>query len=237
MNGRWELLLPDYRQDQWTHLWEVERLESMHRNIVSTDIIYEAGTECGDMSCLFASWGRGIVMAEPSKEIFPNIRATFEANDLAYKVLGTWVGFFDDHTDPGTLNLEQGDPWPPCSVGPLIDDHMFANVCERPDMARITIDEMASMVGRRPTVLTIDTEGSELRVLRGAQQTLTDDRPLVWVSVHPSFMFEMYDDSPSDISKLMADHGYESHLIAHDHEVHFLYYPKELYLLNGVVQR
>lgn len=73
----------------------------------------------------------------------------------------------------------------------------------------------------------MDTEGSELRVLQGAERVLADQRPLVWVSVHPQFSIDMYGLTREDLLAFMRAHGYRCEQLAIDHEEHWLFWPKE----------
>lgn len=231
INGRWTLRLPAHRarRPQWrieNGGWETERLASMHDTLTALDgeddpVVFDIGAEEGDMPALFASWGCDVVLVEPNRRVWPNMRLIFEENDLN-DPLACFVGFAADEDD-GT---EPEVGWPDCADGRVIGDHGFLNLSERPDVARTTIDRLATTV-RRPDAITIDVEGAELRVLRGAAGTLRLDRPLLWISVHPAFMVEMYGDHDHDLHRFLADLGYVGRLLAVDHEHHWFYVPTE----------
>jgi len=267
INGRWNLLLPEHRaaRPEWTG-WEVERVQSMHANLRPGMVLYDIGTEEGDLSALYASWvadagrcpncggypatdvraaqgplcwwqscartgGGGAVLFEPNPRVWPNIRAIWEANALAAPI-ATWVGFAGSgervsREFVAEHVLPRDGKWPACASGPLIGDHGFLNLSERPDVPSITIDQMAAATGRPPDAITIDVEGAELHVLRGADHTLTEQRPLVWCSVHPEFMFHMYDQYERDLHDWMHDHRYWAVHLGYDHEHHVLFYPIE----------
>lgn len=236
INGEWVLELPEHRaaRPQWDIAnggWEKERLASMHANIEPGQLVYDIGAEEGDLPALWASWGADVVLFEPNPRVWPNIKVIFEANDLADRVRGCFVGFAGD-TDtypegalPGTGWA--GGWWPDAALGEVIGDHGFMNLCERPDVPSVTIDQARLIVGK-PDAITIDVEGAELQVLEGARATLTGiDQPTVWVSIHPEFMAEMYGTHPDDIHNLMAWCGYRSKHLATDHEQHWVFWPKE----------
>jgi FkbM family methyltransferase len=237
INGRWELLLPEHRAErpQWrieNGGWEPERLASMAANIGRGDVVYDVGAEEGDMPALWAQWGAEVVLFEPNPRVWPNIRAIFDANLLTHRVLGCWVGFAGP-TDyvpmpslPGTGWATAGH-WPTAALGPVIGDHGFLNLSERPDVPAVTLNTAATRWAP-PTAVTIDVEGAELAVLQGAAAVvLTDHRPLLWVSVHPEFMAEMYGTSPDDLAQLLGAHGYQWRVLAHDHEAHWFCWPAE----------
>lgn len=238
INGRWQLLLPEHRAARpqwgdWTdgngvvhHGWEAERLDSMHARLRPGDVVYDVGAEEGDLPALWASWGCQVVLFEPNARVWPNIRFIFEANGLPVP-LACWAGFAAERSGVGTKPTEVSwRTWPRCADGPVIGDHGFLNLCERPDVGRLALDDAAGFMRiPPPDAITIDVEGAELRVLRGASELLLHRRPLVWVSIHPEFMDEMYGDHPADLHAYMAEHGYEGQHLATDHEQHWLFRP------------
>lgn len=234
LNGRWVLNLPEHRQQQWAQPWEAARLESMHANLRPGDLIVDAGAEEGDLPALWASWGCDVLPAEPSSSVWPNIRACFDGNDLTHRVWGTWVGFLGDeirHASPEWQNEVVGasNPWPLCSRGEPITNHGFSVLVERPDIPVTTVDLLANLYGA-PDAITIDVEGAELRVLRGARRTLMDHRPLVWVSVHTDAHWvaqKFPGDDEDAVYEFMASVGYKGHLLAEDHERHVFFVPTE----------
>lgn len=264
INGRWSLLLPEHRANraEWATGWEPERLDSMYANLKPGDVIYDVGTEEGDMTGLFAKWvdtgidhdpekcdacratpghpmggvrepSGGVVVIEPNPLVWPNIRAVFDANNLPDPLwshvgfVGAAVGFHNQDWD-GEFN-GRDDPradWPRCAYGPVIGDHGFLNLCERPDVPVTTIDHIASKVGCCDAI-TVDVEGAELAVMRGATRTLNEHRPLVWISVHPEFGYTMYETYANDLHSFMHSHGYVKRWLAFDHEEHWVYCPDE----------
>lgn len=225
INGRWELLLPEHRaaRPQWV-AWEVERLASMHRNIRPGDLVFDVGTEEGDLSALFADWGADIVMFEPNPLVWPNIRVIFEGNELTHRVRGTYAGFADDKTYEANRLVKQRDGWPETAYGPVIGDHGFCRPEERPDLPRVTLSDYARRHGLAPTILTLDVEGSELRVMHGASSILHRFQPLVYISVHPDFMHKHYDQDPQQLFDYMESFGYRHLLLETDHEQHWVFY-------------
>lgn len=243
INGKWTLRLPPHRAarpqwGEWTNAegqtffgWEVERIASMHANIRPGDIVYDIGTEEGDISALIATWlddgTGGLCLFEPNPLVWPNVRAIFEGNHLPAP-LECWVGFAGP-----TENFINPDPndfyddmkiWPECAYGPVIGDHGFCNLAERDDISSVRIDTFVRATKRIPNVITMDIEGSELHALEGAYKTLEMHRPLVYVSVHPEFMQNMYAQDVQDLYDYMAMHGYRSKILAVDHETHVAFW-------------
>jgi hypothetical protein len=76
-------------------------------------------------------------------------------------------------------------------------------------------------------VLTLDVEGAELEVMKGAAAVLHRYRPLVFISEHWTFMPDIYGYEMPALHAHMADAGYERVFLATDHETHALYVPAE----------
>lgn len=243
INGRWSLKLPAHRaaRPEWQTGWEPERLAWMHHVIQPGDTVYDVGTEEGDMSALLAQWchhGAGtddgrILLFEPNQRVWPNVRAIFEANGIAPPAVA-WTGFLGPSETSGDPDCWRGEEdgmcfgrWPGSAYGPVIGDHGFLNLSERPDVPVATIDGVATHYDDYgafvPDVITMDVEGAELPVLMGAHRILSIEKPLVFVSVHPQFSLDMYGFTPVDLHRFMAAFDYSPIWLASDHEEHFLY--------------
>lgn len=229
INNRWPLKLPEHRaaRPQWTTppYWEAERLAHMYEHIKPGDVIYDVGAEEGDLPALWASWGADVVLFEPNPLVWPNIKAIWEANKLS-PPWGCFVGFAGNEERQPNRPLDGTGwilgTWPQCADGAVIGNHGFCNLMERPDIPATTVDNTPIV----PTALTIDTEGSELYVLQGAEQTLREHGPKVWVSSHPVFQREMYGYGETHLLAFIDYVGYRYELIAEDHERHFFAEPK-----------
>lgn len=238
INGKWELLLPEYRaaRPDWTtdKGWERVRLDAMHRNLRRGDVLFDIGAEEGDLSALFASWiapEGAMVLFEPNPKVWPNIRAIWDANALP-PPLGWFVGFASDRTElePPNLDihLEPSDVWPSCVYGGMVGDHGFRHLAEEADATpQITLDDFVRGSDIYPDVITIDVEGAERSVLLGAFDVLAKVKPLVFVSVHPAFLRDLYRESPDNLHALMAAHGYTGIHLGTDHEEHWAFFHPE----------
>lgn len=241
INNSWTLLLPEHRaiRPEWgiwyddsgaEHFgWEVERLKSMNRNIGPGDVVFDVGTEEGDISALIQSWigtgDGGVCLFEPNDRVWSNVRTIFDANHLK-PPLTYWHGFAGNEN--GHLDTaEDYHDWPEASTGPVISDHGFCNLNERPDIPAIRLDDFAVMTGAYPNVITIDVEGAELYVLDGALALLGAFRPLVYCSVHPEFASDMYHYNVQVLYDYMGDLGYRSKVLEVDHEHHVVFWHPE----------
>lgn len=233
INGRWDLLLPEHRavRPQWDIAnggWETERLSDMHAAVtialaeLRIPHVLDVGAEEGDMPALYASWGARVTCVEPNPLVWPNIRAIFEGNGL--DTPDWFVGFCGDESRLGLEDVDELDGWPVCANGPVIGDHGFCQLNERPDISATTIDSLRVLHGPFD-MITIDVEGSELSVMRGAAACLSLDRPVVWIAIHPTFMRDQYGVDPGHLHDLMGRAGYVGRLLADDHEQHWRFDP------------
>lgn len=233
VNGTWTLLLPKHRADraEWATGWEPERISAMMERVTPKDIVFDIGAEEGDMTALLATKAGGVVAFEPNPKVWPNIRAIWEANKLK-PLLGWYCGFASDTTDEQPKNkdwfkpeeLEAVDGWPRCAYGELIGDHGFRHLSQETDATpQIKLDDFSKRTKIYPTFITIDVEGSELEVLKGAEQILKDKHPTVYLSLHTQFIEEMYKHKPHDVHGYMEKMGYKGKLLGVDHEEHWEY--------------
>lgn len=211
--------------------WEPERIDSMHATLRPGDLVYDIGAEEGDMPGLWASWGCDVLLVEPNPRVWPNVRAIFEANDLTDRLRGYFVGFASDHQTPGRPGWTEehvgAEPvWPACAFGEVIRDHGFLVIDERPDCPATTVDLLAELYGP-PDAITIDVEGAEYRVLRGARRTLETARPVVWVSIHTDLEWmrlRYATEGAAVLHRYMAELGYVPEHLATDHEEHWIFH-------------
>ncbi|HLU95326.1 MAG TPA: FkbM family methyltransferase [Thermobifida alba] len=227
INNRWRLKLPPHQAEmpRW-EWWERDRLAYARAMVRPGDVVWDVGAEEGHMSALFASWGARMVLLEPSPKAWPFVRATFEANGLATPEV-CFAGFASDVTDlhPEQLDVdgEIVDGWPRCAYDEGIPEFGFRHLYEaRPTTPQIRLDDLDAPA---PDIVTIDVEGSEYTVLLGAERILTEVRPSWLVSVHPLYLGD-YGHSVENVLTCFADHDYETHRIAIDHEHHYVAKPR-----------
>lgn len=216
--------LPSHRAIQWLRdpTFERERIRTMAQVIQPDHFVFDVGAEQGDMSALIASWvpDGGVVLVEPNPKVWPCIRATFEENGLPHPI-ASFVGFCA--AESGEV---YGTQYWPGDVPDIIDPAAgFAHLAEQDDIDRASVDDLCDLLDTRPDVITIDVEGAELEVLKGATHTLTNKRPHVFVSVHPEFIRHHFGGTTADVLNHMSGLDYRAHFLAADHELHFWFEP------------
>lgn len=218
VNGRWDIILPDHRADraEWVSEtgWERARLDSMFETTKPGDVVYYVGAESGDMAGLLAMWGAKLVLFEPNEKAWPQIKSVWEANKLSAPEMMI-EGFASDKTSAEYKYF----PWPESAKGEIVPDHGFKELSDPAELPQVKIDDL-NMV---PNMISIDVEGSEGKVLRGAEQTLRKYHPRIYLSLHPEFM-RTYDEWGAELRKWIIDLGYKETLLDYPlHEVHLLY--------------
>lgn len=233
LNGAYEIILPEHRakRAEWytEKGWEKERLTAL-KNIIADQrlndvgpVVYYVGAEEGEMPALCQMWGAKVVLFEPNPRVWPNMKAIWDANKLEYPI--SFCGFASSRTnDLAHTSIYRG--FPPSANGEVIGDHGFMNLSEidQSRSAEVKIDDLTTIEGAlQPTVITMDVEGSEWEVLRGAELTLRSHHPVIVLSLHPEFMYEMYHEYAFDCRSWIKGLGYKETLLDYQHEVHLLY--------------
>ena len=242
INGKFKIKLPEHRakRPEWTSKqgWEKARLDSMHKNIGKGDVVYYAGAEIGEMPALCQMWGAKVVLFEPNHTAWPSIRAIWKANKLK-KPLYCFAGFASNkhRVVPPNPNKElydgvghcwRKDGWPIYSQGEIVEKHGFSELYQETDgLPQYKIDVIVSindyLRSRTPTAIILDVEGSEWRVLEGAQETIKKYKTKIWLSGHPEFMFHQYGEYLTDLRNWIKDFRYKETLLDYQHEVHLFY--------------
>lgn len=222
INGKWEIILPDFRADrpEWPW-WEMERLQSMYETTKPGDVVYYVGAESGDMAGLLSMWGADLVLFEPNEKAWPQIKAVWDANNLKLP-LGTFLGFASDkNSNLDKSNMYERGVWPDCVNGPIVPDHGFKELKDPADIAQLKIDDACETP---PDMISLDVEGAEGRVLRGAEQTLRKYHPKIYLSLHHEFLHQGYGELHFDLCNWIKSLGYKETILGNQpHEAHILY--------------
>ena len=229
--GRWPIRVYAHEvKPLWLwDTWERGRFESMARYLTPGTVLFDIGTEQGDVSIVYAQFvgGENMVLFEPHPDLWPNVRAHWTANNLpdpracAVLFLGAVA---KDATNRDFVDEFDG-VWPRCATGPFHLCCSFRHMTEHGHATpTTTLDQWVTASGIVPGAITIDVEGAELEVLTGAWHTLETVGPPVWVSIHPEMMRDRYNRRPQELQDLMWAHGYVSEFLQADHEEHWRFW-------------
>lgn len=210
--------------------WERARFHSMRDNLSPGDVLFDVGTEQGWCNLLYASFvgPENMVLIEPTAEFWPNIHATWCQNFGEARPRAAFCGLLSDRTTepPRTSSPDSPAfaPWPVQVAGPLIDRNRYQYIHDNTEnVPELRLDDFVERSGITPAAITMDVEGAELLVLRGAEHTLRTHHPLVWVSIHPDLGERDYGIIPKHVHRFMAECGYSGEHLATDHEEHWYF--------------
>lgn len=163
--------------------YEMVPLMYLARLVPKKGVVFDIGANIGNHSIFFAAFMAAQVIAlEPAPELFALLRRNIELNALTniqpfQLAAGDRSGWGRVHRPPSSIH--NTGAW---QVRPVKEAGMSGDV-------RITTldslaESIAEMIGDLPvTLLKIDVEGSEFAVLRGAEQTIRNHRPLIYVEL------------------------------------------------------
>lgn len=219
-----ELPVPLADWDVWDY-WEKERFHSMRDNLSKGEILFDIGTEQGWCNLIYADFvgPENMVLIEPTKEFWPNIKQIWYKNySVAPK--GFYTGLMSNKTTDGDLLVDYKE-WPSASQGDQIDKNKYQYIHSNEDsVPEITLDDYVKRSGIVPDALTMDVEGAELLILKGAEKTLRNHKPKVWISVHPDLGLRDYGVESTETIDFMKNIGYKAEYLATDHEEHWFFH-------------
>jgi FkbM family methyltransferase len=235
VNGKHRVKMPEFlaKHDSFDN-WEPERFDSMELHLRRGQVLFDVGAETGHISAIYARFvgPENMVMFESNPDNWQNIKATWDAEGLAdpRDTICALVGTEDVSLTPTPdqfLHFD-GERWPLCALtGKIWTPRSYRYLHEHYGVTpRVSIDGYVEKTGNIPSAITIDVEGAELEVLRGARKTLGLMRPTVWVSLHEDLMRKHYKSCPRDIHNFMDSCGYGHMYLATDHEIHMMYVPR-----------
>jgi FkbM family methyltransferase len=214
--------------------WEMPRLlklESLIKSGYAYDpIVMYIGAYKGDMAALLQTWGARLIVMESTAAFWTLIKETWELNKLDDPA-GFWSGLVsnDSVIDPEQLIVL--NEWPkrtaPYEEGKVGFTHLAESREDHANYPQITIDDYVKLSGLVPDIITMDVEGSELEICKGALITIEEHHPTFMLSVHPEFMFHNHGTYERELHDLLRDRGYVGEWLDYDHEHHWLYTYKD----------
>jgi FkbM family methyltransferase len=176
----------------------------LRRLVKPGDVILDAGANVGYFSLLFAKWlhGSGMVHAfEPFAETIRRFERNLELNaELRPMVRLHRLALADFTGNLGMSVPDQGNQG--CNFlggagSTKVDVTTLDAFCEREHLDRVDL-------------IKIDVEGSEVALLRGAEQTIRRLRPVLMIEVNTATL-QRAGYTSRDLIEAIARHGYRLH--------------------------
>lgn len=225
-NDTYPIKLPQQRVDLLEHNraygWEKARIDAMHKTIKKDDVVLYVGAEQGDIPTLCALWGAKVVLVEASDLMWGNVKTIFDANDV--KPIEIYKGFASNKTAPVSNIKDRQNAFDKLEAG-WIDNPGFYELHTSTGVPQTKIDDLIATGTPPPNVICMDIEGSEGEALKGAEQTILKYKPVIYLSLHPEFLFNYYGVYSRNLRDWIRDRGYKETLLDYQHEVHLLYEP------------
>ncbi|MEK7087609.1 MAG: FkbM family methyltransferase [Patescibacteria group bacterium] len=158
----------------WLGSYERKQTKIFEKTVNKGDVVFDIGANVGFYSLLAAeivgSSGK-VFSFEPLPENVKFLKKHIEINN--YKNIFVFDNAVSDKSGHSFFKKEDSR-----SLGRLSDSGKFK-------VEIIAIDDwIASKKLPMPNVMKIDTEGAEMNVLKGAENTLKANRPIIFLSIH-----------------------------------------------------
>lgn len=152
------------------NLAEKKQLFDVMQNTHTDDICFDIGANVGLYTLLFSRYGKRVYSFEPSPRNISYLYKNISINKLSNAIIipcavseSNGLCFFSEGSNCATGKIDsRGDS--PTSV--------------------ISIDYYIKYTNIIPNIIKIDVEGSELSVLKGGINSISNFRPLIFISIH-----------------------------------------------------
>jgi FkbM family methyltransferase len=180
---------------------EASSVELLHTWVRPRTVVIDVGANVGFFTLHFASWvteGGRVISLEPEAVNYESLRRAVVRAGLT-DVVETIQAAAADVTDKGFLQLNPAHP----------GDHRLGSTGV--PVAMTTLDELLSARGwPEVSLIKIDVQGAEARVLVGARQTLERFRPVLFLEVEDQKLAQ-FGSSATELLTFCTECGYAIH--------------------------
>jgi FkbM family methyltransferase len=197
LNGISLLLTAQYQQYFPAGEYDTELFDDLDQQDAGGKTIFDIGGFMGVSSMLFAQlvgssgrvvcfepnpWNRQRISSNLSRN--PNLAKNISLYGLALgDTSGKMEMLFSDNVDTGFSSTSQSVS----SHGTLPKDHLLSLGFYYTSASLATLDDFVQATGTVPHILKVDIEGAEHLFLSGAETTIREHRPLIYMEVHSPF--------------------------------------------------
>lgn len=200
-------------QIQGGQFYEHELSVLLLRVLAPGDTVFDVGANTGYFTALMGRLvgPEGLVAAfEPNPRLLPMLRHHIAANAVNAEVIAAAIG-----GRPGTAEFRDN--------GPADTNGALATAGDNPDQISrrftVTVDTLDDVRARdprlrRPKLVKLDIEGSELAALRGAHALLCEPALEFVVCEFNDSQLALFGASAGEIRRLMGAYGFDTYLLA-----------------------
>ncbi len=202
-------------------VYEEETTALLHAYLRPGDVAVDVGANCGvltlEMAALVGREGC-VISIDPSPLSAERIRAQAGLNGMSCVQVHQVA--LDDHEAASVPYYHAA-----CGIGALPGVDLRYTTGHRVDVPMTTLDRVLASTRRPVSLLKIDTDGHELAILKGAQETLATDRPLLFFEITPSAMVRR-SAQPEALLAMLEALGYTFLVPKHGRFVRFRHYAR-----------
>lgn len=200
--------------DTYKALLEAGEIAGLRRYVRPGAWVIDVGANIGFFTVRFARWTEGggrVLAVEPEAENHRHLVRRLARAGL------TGAGL-TGHVEAIHAAAGERDGWDYLTVDPRHPgDHRLAAAENGGEKVRlVAVDSLLAARGSPPvSLIKIDVQGAEPRVIAGAAETLSRCAPAVWMEVDPKATRRAGGD-PRQLLEQMAQAGYQPHVLSRD---------------------
>lgn len=160
-------------------------------------VFFDVGANYGLHSLLFLAQGVKTISFEPNPDCHGYLHRVCEVNQLTCDIQAVAISDEEGWTE---LWFPERGTWMGTTDAAARDSLARDFLLRSIKVELTTIDAFVTRTGNHPDLIKIDTEGNEVRVLRGSRQTLRSSRPLV--------IFESWPGTRDVVMAIFEESGY-----------------------------
>jgi len=167
----------------------------------ATELFLDVGASTGWFSIPIAKLGVEVVAVEPNERVIKRLLLNCELNNIDSRFISIFKGAASDHEGTATFNY---NPLVPLTSGGSIE-HVPCSAPRKETVPVVTLDSMVPGE-RQVSLIKIDVEGHEVKVLAGAKHIIEQDRPALVLEANTAM-------DRTKISEWLDQHDYEYNFV------------------------